>query len=88
MDNITQMERLHYVKICGESRLFPDLIRHKGLKPHWLLHSILSVLFSEAAPKIILEINCSKLLQNYVETTSVLVVGHRPSYLQKLNYAA
>ena len=56
MDNITQMERLHYVKICGESRLFPDLIRHKGLKPHWLLHSILSVLFSEAAPKLFLKL--------------------------------
>ena len=58
MDNINQIERLHYAKICGERTLFYDFnINNSPLKSENLKHKShrasfsTSVFFSEAAPK-------------------------------------
>ena len=75
MENITQIKTLHYAKIWEERRLFHDFInncpgKNENLKPHGSLRVFSSTnIFSEAAPKIILEIRCSKISRNSVEST-------------------
>ena len=76
--------------------IFHDLIdnctrKSENLKPQESLLVFSSSMFSsEAVPKVIVKISFSRVLRKSVESTSgrfVLVAGHRPSYLQKLNSA-
>ena len=69
MDNIIQIERLRYMKICGERTLFHDLINNcpgksENMKPQGSLCVLL--FFS---PTIIFESSCSKISQNSIGNT-------------------
>ena len=69
MDNIVQIERLSYAKICGEKRLFYDLIntcpgKRKNLKLQGSLPILLFLFsFQKQPPRIILETKYSKISQ-------------------------
>ena len=69
-DNIVQIERLFYAKICGERRLFHDFInicpgKSKNLKPQGSLRTLLFLFsFQKQPSRIILESSCSKISQN------------------------
>ena len=75
MDNIIQIERSLYSKICGARRLFDDLWmtalknlktwNHKG---HWAPFCS-SAFFQKQLSKIIMESSSSKISQNSVENT-------------------
>ena len=76
--------------------IFHDLIdnctrKSENLKPQESLLVFSSSMFSsEAVHKVIVKISFSRVLRKSVESTSgrfVLVAGHWPSYLQKLNSA-
>ena len=99
MDNIIQIERLHYEKICGKKTLLHDLInschgKSENLKPQRSPHVLLLLcfLFRSSPPKIILEsIVDLKFWKIPLESSRwiyVLVARHGLSYLQKLNCAA
>ena len=72
MDNIIQVKKLHNAKISGERRLLHDLLNNCSGKSETTRVTVRPpppVFFSEAAPNIILESSCFKILQNSVEDT-------------------
>ena len=96
MDYIIQVKSLRYAKICGERRLFHDvwtavMEKWKPKTTRVTMRSSSYLLSSHKQPtKISLERSCSKVSQNSVEDKQgglILVAVHRPSYLQKLNFA-
>ena len=94
MNNIIQIERLRYAKICGERRLLQDLINNCPGNGKNLNHKG-HCAQGKAVSKIILESSCSKISQNSIGYTwthprwiPALVAGHKPLYLQKLKCAA
>ena len=74
MDKMMLIERLRYVKICGERTFFRDLINNspekgKNLKPKGSLRvlPLLCLLFRSNPPKIILESSWTKISQSSIE---------------------
>ena len=98
IDNIIQIERLRHAKICGERRLFHNLINNcsgksENLKPQGSLRVLflLCFLFRSSPSKRLSKVAVLKISQKFIGNTRgafVLVAGHRPSYLQQRNYAA
>ena len=75
MDNI-QTERLSYGKICGERRLFHDLINNcpgnrQNLKPQGSLCPSPPQFSFQKQLIIILKSSCSKILQNSIGNTHI-----------------
>ena len=96
MDKIIQTEKLRYVKTCAERILFHDLINNwKKWKPETTRVTARPSppLFScqKQPPKLFSKVAFLKFRKIYLENPrriSALVVGNRPSYLQKFNCAA
>ena len=97
MNNMIQIERFRYAKICRERTSFHDLINNcpgksenRNYKGHCASFSS-SVFLSEASrPKLSSKVAVLKVRKIPLEKPrwiSVLVAKHSPSYLQKMNCA-
>ena len=78
MDNIIQIERIHYAKICGERRLFQGLINNcpgkcESLKPQGSLRALLFLcfLFISSPKKLFSKVAVLKFRKIPLETPTV-----------------